>query len=68
MVCSVSSERFEFLVDQWTHTVWHMLLMSPVDSHTFLAVAVITAGFLAGAVIFLPILPAECGGEFFLKS
>ena len=44
-----------------------MFLMSPVDGYTFLAVAVVAAGFLARAVILVLIFFPECGGKLLLK-
>ena len=61
-------KQLYLFIKQRPHTVWNMLLMRPVYRYALLAVTVITAGFLAGTVIFILILFPELGSEFFLKS
>ena len=46
----------DFFINDRAHTVWHMLLVRPVYGNAFLAVAVISACFCAGAVILMGIL------------
>ena len=56
----------DFFINDRAHTVWHMLLVRPVYGNAFLAVAVISACFCAGAVILMGILCAKSRGKFFL--
>ena len=60
-------EQFDFGVEDRPHTVGDVLLMRPVNRHTLLAVAVIAAGLLAGAVVLVLVLLAELRRKFLLQ-
>lgn len=56
------------MIEHRAHTVGNVFPMSSVDYHTFLAVAVVAAGFLAGAVVFVLVLGTKGRGKLFLKA
>ena len=66
MLCQLGQEPDLFIKNR-SHTVGDMLLMRAVDRHALLAVAVITAGFLTGTVIFVLVFLSELSCKFFLK-
>ena len=61
-------QEFYFCIDDRPHTVRNMFLMSPVNSHTFLAVTMIAAGFLTWAMVFVFKFFSESRGKFFLLT
>ena len=60
-------ELSDLPVEHGPHTVGHMFLMSSVDGHTFLTVAVIAACLGARAVVLFSVLIPECRRKFLLQ-
>ena len=67
-VLSQAGQNLKFRIQHLPHAVWNMLLMCAMDGYALLAVAMISAGFLAGAVVLFGIFPSELGDKFFLQS
>ena len=60
-------QKLDFFVHHGTKAIGQMLPVSTVNGHAFLAVAVVWASLLAGAVIFGLIFLPKVGGELLLK-
>lgn len=53
IVCSVNSTAVCLLVENRPHTIGDMLLVCPVDGHTFFAIPMVAAGLLARTMVFV---------------
>ena len=60
-------QQFNLLVENRPHTIGDMLLVCPVDGHTFFAIPMVAAGLLARTMVFVFVFLPEFRRKFFLQ-